>query len=143
MVISEWYRCATHRPYPVTRRQIVEVEGGYQLSAIELLGQGPESLAGYDGGWQFPSKTYTTVGAAEQRMIDNGFTREVPVPGVPPVIRKRSGEGGTTTHRQRAVRIPDARWARFGELAEQRGTNRNAVINTLIDQYCQNVMTDL
>ena len=104
--VSEWYRCATHAPYPVTRRQIVEVPGGYQLTPVELVGTGPESLRDYDGGWQFPTKLKPTLAAAERHLTDNGYTREMPTVGTPPATRKRSGTGGQSTVPQRAVRMP-------------------------------------
>ncbi len=134
--VSEWYRCATHSPHPVTRRQIVEVPGGYQLTPVELVGKGPESLRNYEGGWQFPSKIYPALAAAERQLIDNGYTSEMPEPGAPPEVRKRSGAGGRAKATQRAVRIPDDLWERFGATCETAGSNRNAVVNQLIDEYC-------
>lgn len=134
--ISEWYRCATYAPHPVTRRQIVEVPGGYQLTPIELVGKGPESLRDYDGGWHFASRTHTTLASAERLLTDNGYTREMPEAGEHPDLRKRSGTGGKAKAAQRAVRIPDEQWERLGELATKRGTDRNTIINELVAEYC-------
>lgn len=133
--VSEWYRCATHAPHPVTRRQIVKVAGGYQLTPIELVGKGPESLRDYDGGWQFPTKLKRTLADAERHLTDNGFTREMPKAGEPPETRKRSGPSGPSgdnTVPKRSIRIPDDLWTAAGEKAAATGTDRNKVINELL-----------
>lgn len=135
-IVSEWYRCATVAPYPVQRRQIVEVDDGFQLTSFELLEQGPANLHGYDGGWYSPSKPLPTLALAEQRMADNGWAREVPPPGTKPFLRRRSGAGGGGhLVRQRNLRVPDDLWARFGQVAATRGQERNAVINRLVIDY--------
>ena len=104
--VSEWYRCATHAPHPVTRRQIVEVPGGYQLTPVELVGKGPECLRDYDGGWQFPSKIRAKLADVERHLLDNGYSREMPIAGTPPEVRKRSGARGTATVTKRSIRNP-------------------------------------
>lgn len=133
--VSEWYRCASHAPYPVTRRQIVEVPGGYQLTPVELVGEGPECLRDYEGGWQFSKKIRKTLADAEWHLTDNGFTREMPAPGTSPTLRKRSGPGGSSPVPQRAVRMPDGLWERLGRLAEERGTDRNKLVNAIVEEY--------
>lgn len=52
--------------------------------------------------------------------------------------RKRSGPSGPSGKNlvpKRAVRITDDLWGRLGQLAAQRGTDRNAIINELVTQY--------
>lgn len=52
--------------------------------------------------------------------------------------RKRSGPSGPSGKNlvpKRAVRITDDLWWRLGQLAAQRGTDRNAIINELVTQY--------
>lgn len=134
---SEWYRCATLPPHEVTRRQILAVEGGYTLSAVELLGAGPVSLRDYQGGWQFPAKVYPSLAPVEAHLRDNGWTLEVPTPGLPPELRKRSGVGGKSTVPQRAVRMRDELWARLGEEAAARGSDRNKLINEIVEDYLE------
>ena len=137
--VAEWYRCASHAPYPVTRRQIVEVPGGYQLTPVELVGVGPVSLRDYDGGWQFPTRLKPTLAAAERHLADNGYTREMPEPGSAPELRKRSGPGGKAKDSKRSVRIPDALWARFGTVAADQKSDRNTIVNQLVAEYCDRV----
>ncbi len=139
--ISEWYRCAPFSPHAVTRRQIVEVPGGYQLTPVELVGTGPACLRDYEGGWHFPTKTQKTLVDAERYLTDNGFTREMPAPGTPPTLRKRSGPGGSSSVPQRAVRMPDDLWERLGRLAEERGTDRNKLVNAIVEDYLARATT--
>lgn len=48
-----------------------------------------------------------------------------------------SGPSGKNQVPQRAVRVPDELWDRFGAACQAAGTNRNAAINQLIDEYCE------
>ena len=53
-----------------------------------------------------------------------------------PRKRKPSGPSGKHLVPQRAVRIPDELWSRFGETAASHQTDRNTVINQLVADYC-------
>lgn len=133
---SEWYRCATFAPHPVLRRQIVEVAGGYTLTNAEEVGKGPDSLRGYAGGWEFPFRA-RPLSAVERSLGDNGWSREMPTPGAPPELRKRSGPRGQAIATKRSVRIPDEQWNRLGEIAAREGRDRNAIVNELVAGYVE------
>ncbi len=61
----------------------------------------------------------------------------MPKKPAPPKRRPNaSGPSGKNQVPQRAVRIPDDLWERFGAACETAGSNRNAVVNQLIDEYC-------
>lgn len=64
------------------RRQLLEVADGWTLSNAVEVGQGPESLRGYEGGWQFGSKVYPTRKAAERNLRQNRWhlPGETPAP---------------------------------------------------------------
>ena len=141
-IVSEWYRCATVAPHPLLRRQIVEVDGGFQLTTFELAEKCPANLYGYDGGWFSPSVTYPTLAIAEQRMLDNGWTREPPQAGTKPIPRRRSGPGGACKNPVRTLRVSDADWESFGKDCGLEGASRNEVLNRLIGQYLRRSATN-
>lgn len=47
-----------------------------------------------------------------------------------------SGPSGKNKVTQRAVRIPDDLWARFGTVAAEQNSDRNAIVNQLVAEYC-------
>lgn len=58
------------------RRQLLETAEGWTLSNAIEVGQGPDSLRGYEGGWQFSDTVYPTRAAAEKNLRQNRWHLE-------------------------------------------------------------------
>jgi hypothetical protein len=66
------------------RRQLLQCPTGWTLSNVVEVGEGPESLRGYAGGWHFGDRMYKSRKGAEKALHDNGWFLHVegPVQGV-------------------------------------------------------------
>jgi hypothetical protein len=58
------------------RRQLLQVPDGWTLSNAVEVGEGPESLRGYEGGWEFLSTVYETRAKAEKALRQNRWHLE-------------------------------------------------------------------
>ncbi len=50
--------------------------------------------------------------------------------------KRPSGPSGEHLVPQRKLRVPEELWARFSRVVETQSSNRNAVLNELIEAYC-------